>query len=117
MSSPLVDNNIISANLCLTNSFHNSLTDNDSYTNNNLRNINTFNTNLSNLNNLCNFNIKSRRVIRHNDLVITRDENCLLIDNGCDQSIVSINSFKIGIHTGTFYNVDGAINGMTATNL
>ena len=41
----------------------------------------------------------------------------LLIDNGCDQSIINKNSFCINVYTGTYYNVDGAIEGMSASNL
>ena len=61
--------------------------------------------------------IRCRRVIRENDLVITEDEDCLLIDNGCDQTIINTNSFKINLHTNIFYKVDGAVNSMSASNL
>ena len=61
--------------------------------------------------------MKCRRVTRSGDLVITTDECCLLIDNGCDQSIVNSNSFKIGMHTGIHYSVEGAIECMAASNL
>ena len=52
------------------------------------------------------------------DLVIpSNKDNILLIDNGCDISIISKNSFLIQTLTGIFYNVDGALHNMHASNL
>ena len=52
------------------------------------------------------------------DLVIpSTKDNILLIDNGCDISIISKNSFLIQTLTGIFYNVDGALHNMHASNL
>ena len=66
--------------------------------------------------NYCN-NFKVRRVTRRDSLVITTNKNLSLIDNGCDQSIVSSNSFKVGVHTGQHFHVEGAVKSMTAANL
>ena len=66
--------------------------------------------------NSCN-NFKVRRVTRRDSLVITTNENLLLIDNGCDQSIVSTNSFIVGVHTGQHFHVEGAVECMAAANL
>ena len=52
-----------------------------------------------------------------NDLCIPSDENILVTDNGCDQSIININSFLVQSFTGTYYNVGGAIGTMKSTNL
>ena len=52
------------------------------------------------------------------DLVIpSRIERIFLIDNGCDVSIISNNSFLINTYTGTFFNVDGALLNMKTNNL
>ena len=54
--------------------------------------------------------LNKRRMIKIDDLVISsNNENILLIDNGCDISIISNNSFLIEIFTGTFFNVDGTL--------
>ncbi len=52
-----------------------------------------------------------------NDLVITEDENISIIDNGCNQSILNINSFLIQTHTGIYFSVGGALESMTLSNL
>ena len=46
------------------------------------------------------------------DLLITSRENVLIMDNGCDQSIVNINAFLIETRLGVYFTVGGAINGM-----
>ena len=46
--------------------------------------------------------VTARRVTRHDGLVITDGEDCLLVDSGCDQTIVASNSFKVGLHTGIY---------------
>ena len=52
------------------------------------------------------------------DLVIpSHKDNILLIDNGCDISIISNNYFLANTLTGIFYNVDGALLTMHASNL
>jgi len=61
--------------------------------------------------------MSKRRVQRIHDLVITTDESILISDSGCDQSIVNSNSFLIETHTGTYYNVGGALHGMSASDL
>jgi len=62
--------------------------------------------------------IKRRRMTKIDDLVIpSKIERILLIDNGCDVSIISNNSFLINTYTGTFFNVDGALLNMKTNNL
>ena len=58
-----------------------------------------------------------RRVTKLNDLVIPKDEQIILIDNGCDISIISNNSFLISTFTGIFFNVDGTLYNMKSNNL
>ena len=61
--------------------------------------------------------IISRRLTSQDDLIIPHSENILIMDNGCDQTIVNINSFLIQSHAGVYYNVGGALHAMTSTNL
>ena len=59
-----------------------------------------------------------RRMIKINDIVTpSNNENILLIDNSCDVSIISNNSFLIETYTGTFLNVDGALFNMKSNIL
>ena len=60
---------------------------------------------------------KCRRVEYIDDLVITHDENILVVDNGCDQSIININSFFVKSFAGVLYNVGGALRGMRSSAL
>ena len=91
---------------------------NDNIENRNKLNSHTLNSNhtvLSKIN--CNFNnsnktIISRLIKRNNDLVICSDESVLIVDSGCDQSIISVSSFVVGCHTGIKYSVDGALDDM-----
>ena len=53
----------------------------------------------------------------NNNLVITFNENILVIDNSCDQTIVNINDFLIESFTGIKFNVEGALNSMKSTKL
>lgn len=41
----------------------------------------------------------------------------MVVDNGCDQSIININSFLIYSFAGVLYNVGGALGSMTSSNL
>ena len=59
----------------------------------------------------------ARRLTYVVDLCIPSDENILVIDNGCDQSIININSFLIQSFAGIYYNIGGAIRTMKSTNL
>ena len=59
----------------------------------------------------------ARRLTYVDDLCIPSDENILVIDNGCDQSIININSFLVQSFAGIYYNVGGAISTMKSTNL
>ena len=59
-----------------------------------------------------------RRMTNHNDLVIpSSQEELLIIDNGCDITIISKNSFLIQHYTNTYFNVDGALINMNTNNL
>ena len=61
--------------------------------------------------------ISSRKVTLIEDLVISLDEEILIIDNGCDQTIININSYLIVTHTGIYFNVDGALDCMSSSKL
>ena len=58
-----------------------------------------------------------RRIVHKGDLnIYTNDEQIMIIDSGCDQTVVNDTSFKIYSHTGIFFNVAGAINGSKNNN-
>ena len=61
--------------------------------------------------------MKKRRVDYVEDLIITTNENIMVIDNGCDQSIINLSSFLIQSFAGVMYNVGGALHSMSASNL
>ena len=61
--------------------------------------------------------MSSRRVQRIKDLVITMDENILISDSGCDQTIITLNAFLIQTYTGKYFNIGGALQGMTSSDL
>ena len=64
------------------------------------------------------YGVMTRRVTKQDDLVICDEkETIFLVDNGCDQSIVNLNCFVIGLHSGVFYNLGGALEGMHHSNL
>ena len=44
-------------------------------------------------------------------------ENVLIVDKGCDQTIVNLNSFLIHTFTGVFFNVNGAMSSMKTADL
>ena len=51
-----------------------------------------------------------RRIIIRDDLEIcTKDEEIIIIDSACDQSVININSFVINTHTGIYFNVADTI--------
>ena len=58
-----------------------------------------------------------RRVEFIDDLCITTNEPILVVDNGCDQSIIHINAFYVTSFAGVLYNIGGALNGMSSTSL
>ena len=67
-----------------------------------------------------NFNLKNailRRLTLVNDLLIPFMGNILVIDNGCDQTIININPFLIESFAGICYNVGGALNSMTSITI
>ena len=41
----------------------------------------------------------------------------MVVDNGCDQSIINQNSFLINSFAGVLFNVGGALNGMHSSKL
>ena len=51
------------------------------------------------------------------DLIIRTDENIMVIDNTCDQSIININAFYVTSFAGVLYNVGGALQGMSSSSL
>ena len=53
----------------------------------------------------------------NNDLVIPVNENILVIDNSCYQTIVDINAFLTEYFAGIQLNVGGALNSMESTKL
>ena len=57
------------------------------------------------------------RVEHRGDLVLPLDENIFVVDNGCDQSIINLNSFLILSFAGVHFTVGGALNIMGSTNL
>ena len=58
-----------------------------------------------------------RRVEQINNLLITTEENIMVIDNGCDQTIINNNSFLVQSFAGVIFNVGGALQGMSSSNL
>ena len=58
-----------------------------------------------------------RRMIKIDVVIQSNNANILSIDNGCDVSIISNNSFLIQTFTGTFFNVDGLLFNMKSNNL
>ena len=60
----------------------------------------------------------ARRITRCDDLVIPSSKsNILLIDSGCDISIISSNAFLINTFTSNYFNVDGALSNMKTNQL
>ena len=45
------------------------------------------------------------------------EENVLIIDNGCDQSIITLTSFLVNTYTGIFIHLNGAMNSMKGSKL
>ena len=61
--------------------------------------------------------MSKRRMHRIGDLVICKDENIIITDSGCDQSIINLNSFLVQSYTGIYYNVGGVLQGMNSNDL
>ena len=61
--------------------------------------------------------VTTRRVDHRGDLVLPLDKNILVINNGCDQSIINLNSLLILSFAGVYFTVGGALNTMSSTNL
>ena len=60
---------------------------------------------------------KRRRLTYLDDLVISTNEQNMVIDNGCDQTIININSFLVQSFTGEYVNIGGALSTMSSSNL
>ena len=45
------------------------------------------------------------------------EENVLIIDNGCDQSIITLKYFLVHTYTGIFIHVNGEMNSMKGSSL
>ena len=57
-------------------------------------------------------------MIKIDNIVIpSNNKSVLLINNGCNVSIISNNSFLISTYTGTFFKVDGALINTKTNNL
>ena len=56
--------------------------------------------------------MKSCRIEFLDDLVFTTDENIMVVDIDCDQSIININSFLVKYFYGELFNVGGALHNM-----
>ena len=50
---------------------------------------------------------KRRRLTYLDDLVISTNEHIMVIDNGCDQTIINITSFLVQSFTGAYVNIGG----------
>ena len=57
-----------------------------------------------------------RRVEYRHGLQISVDENIAVIDSGCDQCIISNNSFVVKSYSGVYYSIRGALNGMISNS-
>ena len=53
----------------------------------------------------------------HNDLAVPFNENILVIDNGCDQTIINISAFLIESFGGMQCNIGGSLNSMISKKL
>ena len=60
---------------------------------------------------------KRRRLTYLDDLVISTNEQIMVIDNGCDQTIINITSFLVQSFTGAYVNIGGALSTMSSSNL
>ena len=52
-----------------------------------------------------------------NELTIVDNENLIIIDNGCDQTIINLNSFVVMTFTGILFDVNGAMDSMKSEPL
>ena len=56
-----------------------------------------------------------RRLDKVNNLTFYNNEFVLIIDNGCDQTIINLNSFLISTFTGVTFIVHGAMASMDSS--
>ena len=60
---------------------------------------------------------RARKVTKSGNLVVITNKDVLIVDNGCDQSIISKSVFTIGLHNDLFYYVSEALGSMHTSNL
>ena len=51
------------------------------------------------------------------DIQVPTNENVLVIDNNCDQTIININSYMIHIFGGTKFKINGTLTAMSLSSL
>ena len=66
--------------------------------------------------------MESIKIIRrinklNNELTVYKDEQVLIVDNGCDQTIINLNSFLVFTFLGTTFSVSGAMSSMSSEPL
>ena len=61
--------------------------------------------------------IYSQTSKRLRNLQVTTNENMLVINNDCDQTIININSFLIHTFAGTKYNINAVLSKMSSSYL
>ena len=59
----------------------------------------------------------TRKVTKLGNLAVTTNDNDLIIDNDCDQTIINKSDFNIDIHIGILYHVGEALGSMSSSNL
>ena len=62
--------------------------------------------------------LRPRRVIQRGDLDLhSADEGIIVVDSGCDQTIINLSSFTVKTYTSLYYNVGGALSNCNKTRL
>ena len=62
--------------------------------------------------------LRPRRVIQRGDLDLhSADEGIMVVDSGCDQTIINLSSFTVKTYTSLYYNVGGALSNCGKTRL
>lgn len=49
----------------------------------------------------------------HGLVILTDDEPLAVFNTGCDNSLINLDSFMVGSYLGVYYNLQGALEGMT----
>ena len=61
--------------------------------------------------------LRPRRVVHRGDLALHSDKDrIMVIDSGCDQSIINSSSFLVKSYTGLYFNVGNAVNTNSSCN-